>query len=158
MCTSMPRRGSTPTPWTARHEYTEETVFSLAQSATSVKSADVLERFADGRAKRVAFAIDAGMAKDEYELDYVWTGDERVDWTLVRGEMMRAQRVLPDDFWALGTVQALAELCCEVEPRLTDEEMATLIGVGAVLIRLGREETIAGIKAGIAIFNAKGER
>lgn len=36
--------------------------------ATSVKSAEVLKTFADGRAKRVAFAIDAGMAKDEYEL------------------------------------------------------------------------------------------
>jgi uncharacterized membrane protein len=60
--------------------------------ATSVKRADVLETFPDGRAKRVDFAIDAGMAKDEYELEYVWTGDERVDWTLVRGQMQRSQQ------------------------------------------------------------------
>jgi uncharacterized membrane protein len=60
--------------------------------ATSVKSAQVLETFADGRAKRVDFAIDAGMAKDEYELEYVWTGDERVDWNLLRGQMQRSQQ------------------------------------------------------------------
>jgi hypothetical protein len=59
--------------------------------ATSVKKAEVVEDGPDGRAKRVAFAIDAGMAKDDYELDYVWTGDERVDWNLIRGQMQRAQ-------------------------------------------------------------------
>jgi hypothetical protein len=60
--------------------------------ATSVKKAEVLESFSDGRAKRVAFAIDAGMARDEYELEYVWTGDERVDWTLLHGQMQRSQQ------------------------------------------------------------------
>ncbi len=59
--------------------------------ATSVKKAEVLEVFPDGRAKHVAFAIDAGMAKDTYELEYVWSGDERVDWTLVKGQMQRSQ-------------------------------------------------------------------
>jgi hypothetical protein len=59
--------------------------------AKSVKKAEVLESFPDGRAKRVAFSIDAGMAKDDYELDYIWTGDERVDWTLRRGQMQRSQ-------------------------------------------------------------------
>jgi hypothetical protein len=59
--------------------------------ATTIKKAEVVETFPDGRAKRVDFAIDAGMAKDEYELDYVWTGNERVDWTLLRGQMQRAQ-------------------------------------------------------------------
>jgi ribosome-associated toxin RatA of RatAB toxin-antitoxin module len=62
------------------------------QWATSVKRAEVLETFPDGRAKRVDFAIDAGMAKDEYELEYVWTGDERVDWTLLRGQIQRSQQ------------------------------------------------------------------
>lgn len=60
--------------------------------ATSVKRADVLEVLADGRAKRVSFAIDAGMAKDEYELEYLWNGDQRVDWTLVRGQLQRSQQ------------------------------------------------------------------
>jgi hypothetical protein len=59
--------------------------------ATSVKRAEVLETFADGRAKHVAFAIDASMAKDTYELEYIWTGDERVEWTLVKGQMQRSQ-------------------------------------------------------------------
>jgi hypothetical protein len=59
--------------------------------ATSVKRADVLETFPDGRAKRVEFAIDAGMAKDTYELEYVWTDDTLVEWQLLRGQMQRSQ-------------------------------------------------------------------
>ncbi len=57
----------------------------------SVKSADVLEAGPDGRAKRVAFTLDAGILKDAYELDYVWSGDDRVEWTLVKGQMQKAQ-------------------------------------------------------------------
>jgi len=57
----------------------------------SVKRAEVLEQAPDGRARRVAFTLDAGILRDEYELAYVWTADERVEWNLVRGQMMRAQ-------------------------------------------------------------------
>jgi carbon monoxide dehydrogenase subunit G len=57
----------------------------------SVKSAEVLETGADGRARRVAFQLDAGIVRDRYELTYVWTGDERVEWDLTDGQMMRAQ-------------------------------------------------------------------
>ena len=57
----------------------------------SVKKADVIEVGADGRARRVAFTLDAGIVRDEYELTYVWTGDEKVEWDLTRGQMMRAQ-------------------------------------------------------------------
>jgi ribosome-associated toxin RatA of RatAB toxin-antitoxin module len=57
----------------------------------SVKSADVLESGPDGRAQRVAFTLDAGILKDAYELAYVWTGDELVEWTLVKGQMQKAQ-------------------------------------------------------------------
>jgi hypothetical protein len=57
----------------------------------SVKKADVLEVGPDGRARRVAFTLDAGIVRDEYELGYVWTGDEKVEWDLTRGQMMRAQ-------------------------------------------------------------------
>jgi uncharacterized membrane protein len=60
--------------------------------ASAVKQAQVLEAFPDGRAKRVAFEIDAGMAKDEYELEYVWTGDERVEWSLLHGQLQRSQQ------------------------------------------------------------------
>lgn len=59
--------------------------------ARSVKQAQVLARGPDGRAHRVAFTLDAGVVRDQYELEYVWTGDERVEWTLVKGQMMRAQ-------------------------------------------------------------------
>jgi len=58
----------------------------------SVKKAEVLEQFPDGRARRVAFTLDAGVIRDQYELEYDWTGDTRVDWQLVSGQMMRSQQ------------------------------------------------------------------
>jgi Polyketide cyclase / dehydrase and lipid transport len=57
----------------------------------SVKKAEVLAAGPGGRAERVAFTLDAGLVRDQYELSYVWGGDERVDWELVQGQMMRAQ-------------------------------------------------------------------
>jgi ribosome-associated toxin RatA of RatAB toxin-antitoxin module len=59
--------------------------------AGSVKKAQVLEHGADGRARRVAFTLDAGVVRDQYELEYEWDGNARVDWNLVSGHMMRAQ-------------------------------------------------------------------
>ena len=58
----------------------------------SVKRAEVLEAGSDGRARRVAFTLDAGVIKDEYELEYRWDRDRSVHWTLVRGQMQKAQR------------------------------------------------------------------
>jgi carbon monoxide dehydrogenase subunit G len=57
----------------------------------SVKKADVLDTGSDGRARHVAFTLDAGIVRDQYELAYVWTGNEKVEWVLRRGQMMRAQ-------------------------------------------------------------------
>ena len=57
----------------------------------SVKSATVLEDGPDGRARRVAFVLDAGIIRDQYELSYDWGGDERVEWRLTSGQLMRAQ-------------------------------------------------------------------
>jgi Polyketide cyclase / dehydrase and lipid transport len=57
----------------------------------SVTSAEVVEVGSDGRARRVAFALDAGIIRDHYELAYVWTGDEKVEWRLTHGQMMRTQ-------------------------------------------------------------------
>ena len=62
------------------------------QWATSVKSCEVTVPGPDGRAKQVAFKIDAGGIRDEYELAYDWQGDQQVSWTLVRGQMQKAQR------------------------------------------------------------------
>jgi hypothetical protein len=59
--------------------------------AGSVKNAVVLEKGTDGRARRVAFTLDAGIVRDQYELSYVWSGDEKVEWDLTEGQMMRAQ-------------------------------------------------------------------
>ena len=64
---------------------------SYPQWAKSVRKAEVLEHGADGRARRVAFVLDAGIIRDNYELAYVWTGNEYVEWHLTAGEMMRAQ-------------------------------------------------------------------
>jgi carbon monoxide dehydrogenase subunit G len=57
----------------------------------SVKKADVLDTDANGRAKRVAFTLDAGVIRDEYELEYQWSKDTKVEWNLVSGHMMRGQ-------------------------------------------------------------------
>ena len=60
--------------------------------AGSVKKAEVLETGADGRAQRVEFTLAAGPVRDVYELRYEWSGDRMVEWTLVRGQMMKAQQ------------------------------------------------------------------
>ena len=60
--------------------------------AASVKSAEVLSTGPDGRAEQVRFQLDAGPVKDEYVLAYAWTGDERVDWQLVRASMQKSQQ------------------------------------------------------------------
>ena len=60
--------------------------------AASVKSAEVLSTGPDGRAEQVRFQLDAGPVKDEYVLEYAWTGDERVDWHLVRASMQKSQQ------------------------------------------------------------------
>jgi hypothetical protein len=57
----------------------------------SVKKAEVLDPGVDGRARRVAFNLDAGIVRDQYELAYVWSGDDKVEWDLTQGQMMRAQ-------------------------------------------------------------------
>jgi hypothetical protein len=59
--------------------------------AGAVKEAEVVEAGPDGRARRVAFQLDAGIVRDRYELAYVWSDDTLVEWDLVSGQMMRAQ-------------------------------------------------------------------
>jgi hypothetical protein len=62
------------------------------QWAGSVKATEVLSTGADGRPEQVKFMLDAGPIKDEYVLDYTWSGDERVDWHLVRANMQKSQQ------------------------------------------------------------------
>ena len=40
----------------------------------------------------MAFTLDAGIVRDEYELAYDWSDDQKVSWTLVTGQMMNSQR------------------------------------------------------------------
>ena len=54
------------------------------QWATGVRSTEVLDRNADGRANRVRFSLDAGMIKDSYVLGYDWDGDAQVSWELAQ--------------------------------------------------------------------------
>ncbi len=57
----------------------------------SVRKAVILEAGTGGRARRVAFTLDAGIVRDQYDLVYVWTGDSAVEWDLTSGQMMKAQ-------------------------------------------------------------------
>ncbi|CAA9408290.1 MAG: cyclase/dehydrase [uncultured Pseudonocardia sp.] len=60
--------------------------------ADQVKAVEVLEPGSDDRPRRVRFTMDAGPIKDTYTLDYTWAPDDRsVSWTLVKGQMQRAQ-------------------------------------------------------------------
>lgn len=60
--------------------------------AEQVKSVEVLGSDGDGRAERVRFTMDAGRIKDSYTLDYRWAPDGlSVSWTLVKGQMQKAQ-------------------------------------------------------------------
>ncbi|MBO0845430.1 MAG: SRPBCC family protein [Nocardioides sp.] len=58
--------------------------------ARGVTTADVLSEFPDGRAEQVFFKLDVTPIKDEYTLEYVWSGDDQVTWTLVEGKVLRA--------------------------------------------------------------------
>ncbi len=62
------------------------------QWAGSIKQVDVIDPGDSGRARRVHFAIDAGVVKDQYDLEYAWTGDSKVEWHLVKGQMQRMQQ------------------------------------------------------------------
>jgi uncharacterized protein YndB with AHSA1/START domain len=55
----------------------------------AAKKVEVLEVGEGGRARQVHFVLDAGAVKDDYVLEYTWTGDSKVTWTLVRGQMQK---------------------------------------------------------------------
>ena len=58
--------------------------------AQGMKTADVVEEGADGRADTVHFELDASPIKDSYTLSYDWTGDSSVTWELVEGRILKA--------------------------------------------------------------------
>lgn len=56
----------------------------------AVKKIDVIEEYEDGYASQVHFVIDAGMAQDEYTLQYEYAEDiSRIEWTLVAPSKMQ---------------------------------------------------------------------
>ncbi|MFD8191591.1 SRPBCC family protein [Streptomyces wuyuanensis] len=55
-----------------------------------VKETEVLEKDEQGRALQVRLVLDAGAIKDDHVLAYTWTGDDKVSWTLVKSQMLRA--------------------------------------------------------------------
>ena len=61
------------------------------QWVASAKQVEVLETGDDGRARQVHFVLDAGAVKDDYVLEYVWEGDRKVSWSLVKGQMQKRQ-------------------------------------------------------------------
>jgi len=62
------------------------------QWALAVKKAEVLIPGAGDRAERVRFLLDAGLLKDVFVLDYVWSEDGlTVAWELVEGQIQKAQ-------------------------------------------------------------------
>lgn len=56
----------------------------------AVQRVDVLSTYEDGRAQQVEFAMDAGVIKDTYVLEYAYE-DTRVSWHLVRGQAQKSQ-------------------------------------------------------------------
>jgi carbon monoxide dehydrogenase subunit G len=61
------------------------------QWAATVKGVDVREKYEDGYAYRVHFVLDAGVASDEYTLEYEYAeGISHIEWHLV--EPSRLQR------------------------------------------------------------------
>ena len=61
--------------------------------AGAMKSVEVLEEYEDGYASQVHFVVDAGVAADEYTLQYEYAEDiSRIEWHLVApSKMQRAQ-------------------------------------------------------------------
>ncbi|MEU0840455.1 SRPBCC family protein [Streptomyces sp. NPDC005962] len=53
-----------------------------------VKEADVLTKDGQGRGEQVRMLLDAGAIKDDYTLQYTWSGDQ-VSWSLLKSQMLR---------------------------------------------------------------------
>ena len=64
---------------------------SYPQWSDGIRSVTVLSAYEDDmRPADARFTVDAGPIKDTYELEYDWTGNERVTWTLTKAEMLTA--------------------------------------------------------------------
>lgn len=57
-----------------------------------IKSAEVVEAGPDGRPQQARFVMDAGVLKDEYVLEYIWS-DTGVQWQLVGKSTVQKSQV-----------------------------------------------------------------
>lgn len=61
------------------------------QWSDGIASVTVLSVYEDdNRPADARFVLDSGAIKDTYELEYDWTGDSSVSWTLTKGDMLTA--------------------------------------------------------------------
>jgi hypothetical protein len=58
----------------------------------SINTCEVRESHPDGRAKTVHFVVDAGVVRDDYILEYDWDDDDKVSWSLVKGQLQKKQQ------------------------------------------------------------------
>ena len=87
-----------------------------------IKTAEVVEDGSAGRAKQVRFVLDAGVIKDDYVLEYDWSGDDEVSWHLVKGSVLKDM----DGTYALGD---LGDGSTEVTYRLAVTLKIPMIGL-----------------------------
>ena len=72
------------------------------------------------------------------------------------GQILRARKTLPDDFWGVAAVQEVASFIARNEGILSDADCAILVGIGAIIANQAHVEMAADIQARIAIANARG--
>jgi uncharacterized membrane protein len=64
------------------------------QWVSAMKSAQVIEEYEDGYASQVRFALDAGVATDEYTLAYEYAEDiSRIEWHLVAPSKIQKSQI-----------------------------------------------------------------
>lgn len=120
--------------------------------ASGVRSAEVLEAAADGRARRVRFTLDAGPIKDSYVLAYDWDDDAAVRWQLAEpGSMvteMSGGYLLADDGHGTKVSYELAVATRLPMPGMLKRRAEKMIIDAALNGLKSRAETVTGHGAG----------
>jgi ribosome-associated toxin RatA of RatAB toxin-antitoxin module len=88
-----------------------------------VKEAEVLATDEAGRAEQVRLLLDAGAIKDDHTLAYRWIGDDEVQWSLVKSQMLRTL----DGSYALAPLDGGART--EVTYQLTVDVKIPMLGM-----------------------------
>jgi ribosome-associated toxin RatA of RatAB toxin-antitoxin module len=88
-----------------------------------VKEAEVLATDDAGRAEQVRLLLDAGAIKDDHTLAYRWIGENEVQWSLVKSQMLRTL----DGSYALAPVDGGKRT--EVTYQLTVDVKIPMLGM-----------------------------